>query len=333
MQETKVIARPAASLHTLKGRSVSDEKDPSYKEYRRLWGERPKTFTEGNFPLFLDIEVTNLCNYKCPFCATTYLEKHMKKGFIKPKLVKKIIDEGSEKGLYGVKFNDRGEPLLCKELEEYVRYAKKKGLIDVYFNTNAALMDEKVSQWIIESGLDRISISCEGTTPKVYEKYRVGGKFKTVYNNIANLKKLRDRRKSKTPRIRIQTVMLDELKGETDKYADFWYEVSDEVCYLDYKEEANQKDRVDPNNTILWACPELWQRMGVLWDGTILPCNEDGKARLVIGNAKEMTIEEAWKSEFINKLRKKHKVGKSGEINACKACGMRDSELRKFVSE
>lgn len=32
---------------------------------------------------------------------------------------KKIIDEGAEYGLYGCKFNIRGEPLLHKEIAQF----------------------------------------------------------------------------------------------------------------------------------------------------------------------------------------------------------------------
>ena len=64
----------------------------------------------------------------------------------------KVLDEGRENGLYGVKFNFRGEPTLHKSLSKFVRYAVDAGLVDVYFNTNASRLDEKKSVEMIESG-------------------------------------------------------------------------------------------------------------------------------------------------------------------------------------
>ncbi len=81
-------------------------------------------------------------------------------------MVKKIIDEGADNGLYGAKFNVRGEPLLHKEIDKIVYYAKKKGLIDVYFNANALLLNEEMCKRLIDSRLDRISISIEGYTKR-----------------------------------------------------------------------------------------------------------------------------------------------------------------------
>ena len=326
-----VTINPAPNLHKLAGKSVIEKNGKSFKEYRRLWSERPRNFSTGNFPLFLDIEVTNMCNYRCSFCATAYFDESMKRGVIKPEFVKKIIDEGAGKGLCGVKFNDRGEPLLCKALPQYVKYAKKKGLIDVYFNTNASLLDEKTSRWIVESGLDRISISIEGTTPEIYEKYRKEGKFKAVLKNITYLKNLRDKMKSKTPKIRVQTVMLEELRFLMGEYAKFWSRIADEVCYIDYKEES-KRHLLGQMKDIPWACHQLWQRMVIWWDGTILPCNEDDKGKLALGNISDMTIEKAWNSEKLNDLRKLHKEGHSGDSNACKRCYLRDSEIRKVLA-
>ncbi len=327
-----VIVNPTSNLHTLTGKSVSERDDERFKEYRRLWSEKPRSFDAGSFPLFLDIEVTNLCNYRCSFCATTYLNKSMKRGIIDPNIVKRIIDEGADKGLCGVKFNDRGEPLLCKELPDYVLYAKKKGLMDVYFNTNGFLMDKKASRWIIESGLDRISISIEGTTAEVYEKYRNGGNFERVLANVSNLRALKERLGMDAPKIRIQTVLLDELKSGLDEYARFWSQFADEVCYIDYKEEANSELRGNIRG-IEWACHQLWQRMVVWWDGTILPCNEDDKGKLSLGNIRDTTIEEAWNSKGLNVLRKRHRSGRSHEISPCDKCYLRDSEIKKIAGD
>ncbi|MFC1644052.1 radical SAM/SPASM domain-containing protein [Candidatus Omnitrophota bacterium] len=326
-----VIINPASNLCRLAGSSVTERGDARFKEYRRLWTERPLNFSAGDFPLFLDIEVTNMCNYRCSFCATTYFEDSMKRGVIEPGLVRRIIDEGVDKGLYGVKFNDRGEPLLCGELSDHVRYAKKKGLVDVYFNTNGFLMDEDAGRWIVDSGLDRISVSIEGTTPEVYEKHREGGDFGRVFRNLSRLRELRDRAGSETPRIRVQTVLLKELEPDLGEYARFWSEIADEVCYIDYKEEEKAHLRGNIHG-VEWACHQLWQRMVIWWDGTILPCNEDDRGRLTVGNVASMSIEEAWNSGHLRLLREKHKGGGSGEMAPCDKCYLRDSEIKKIAA-
>ena len=182
----KIEIKANSNFHILK-KDKAQNTDIAYSEYRRCWKEWPENFYVGGFPLFIDIEVTSICNLRCPFCATTYRDRLIKKGYISFDMVKKIIDEGSENGLRGVKFNYRGEPLLHKEICDFVKYAKDKGLMDVYFNTNAMLLDKEMAKRLIESGLDRISVSAEGFTKEAYESYRVGGNFEKVLSNIINL--------------------------------------------------------------------------------------------------------------------------------------------------
>lgn len=320
---------PNANIHRLGGIDLMDKEDTRFKEYRRRWKEWPETFTVGEFPLFLDIEVTSVCNLKCPFCATTYRSSEIEKGFLSFELVKRIIDEGADNGLYGAKFNYRGEPLLHPDIHKFVRYAKEKGLIDVYFNTNALRLTEPVALRLIDSGLDRISISIEGYTKDEYEKNRIGSNFDTVLQNVRRLKELKERLGVSHPQVRIQTVQLPELIDRLEEYRDFWIPLADEVAFLDYKEMKDRKKGL----VYPWACPQLWQRMQVWWDGTLLPCNHDDEARLCLGNANETSIKECWNSAFLSSVRQKHKEGLAHLLDACDGCYLRDSEINKLIKE
>lgn len=324
---SKVKIKANANFHILK-QDMAEKKDARFLEYRRRWKEWPENFQAGTFPLFIDIEVTSVCNLRCPFCATTYRSKLIDKGFISFEMVKKIIDEGRDNGLYGVKFNYRGEPLLHKDISKFVRYAKDEGLIDVYFNTNAMLLDRDMVESLIDAGLDRISISVEGFAKEMYERYRVGADFERVLSNIIGLQDAKRKKGLYFPRVRIQTVLLDEIKDNLDGYQRFWSKISDEVAYLDYKEMKKRKKGLRYS----WACPQLWQRMQVWWDGTLVPCNHDDEAGLQLGNIKNITIKEAWNSNFLNSVREKHKNGLAHEIPSCDGCYLRDSEITKIAN-
>lgn len=315
-----------ANFHHIAGSNILERQELAYREYRQKWEEWPKNLYAGDFPLFIDVEVTSICNLQCPFCATTYRQNIIKKGFINFGTVKKIIDEGSANSLYGIKFNIRGEPLLHKQIHDFVRYAKDMGLIDVYYNTNAMLLDTANARKIIESGLDRISISVEGYTKEDYEKYRVGAEFEIVLNNIVNLQKLKKQMGSEYPRVRIQTVLLPEIRDNLENYKNYWSAIADEVAYLDYKKMKEKKKNIE----FPWVCPQPWQRMAVFWDGTILPCNHDDDAKMTLGRVGDISIKQAWHSEKLNLLRQKHKDGLAHHIDACDGCYLRTSEIEKI---
>lgn len=326
MSNRDIIIKTNSNFHHIAGENLFDKNDSRFLEYREKWKKQPENFHTGEFPLFIDIEATSACNLRCPFCATTFRGKVIKKGFVTFDAVKRIIDEGVSNNLYGVKFNIRGEPLLHPEIHEFVKYAKQRGLIDVYFNSNAMLLTDDIARKLIDAGLDRLSISFEGITKDVYEKYRVGAKYETVLSNIEKIQLLKKKLGVEHPKIRIQTVMLPEIENTFEEYKRFWSKIADEVGFLDYKEMKVKKKGVK----YPWACPQIWQRMAVWWDGTILPCNHDDDGVLAFGNIHEVSIKDLWRSLFLNDIRDKHRNGMAHTVPACDGCYLRDSEILKL---
>ncbi len=326
MNSDDILIKANANYHHITGDNLFEKKDQRFMEYRTKWSEWPETFHVGDFPLFIDIEVTSACNLKCPFCATTFRGAKIPRGYISEELVKKVIDEGADKNLYGVKFNIRGEPLLHPKIHEFVSYAKAKGLIDVYFNTNGMLLTEEKAQRLIDAGLDRLSVSFEGHTKAVYEKYRVGAVYETVVSNIEMIQQLKNKLGVDHPKIRVQTVLLPEIANSFDAYKKFWSRRADEVGYLDYKEMKAKKKAIQ----YPWACPQIWQRMAVWWDGTVMPCNHDDDGLLALGNVTVIKVADAWHSVSLQNIRTTHKNGIAHHIPACDGCYLRDSELNKL---
>jgi len=318
------VAQKDQIHHDIAGEDILSVGDDKFRTYRRLWEENPQNLDPGHFPLHLDIEVTSACNLKCPFCATTY--SGFKSGFIKWEMVKRILDEAGEKRLYACKFNFRGEPLLHKELGKFISYAKKKGIIDVFFNTNASLLTEEKSRMLVDSGLDRITISFEGFDKASYEKNRVGATFEEVVNNVENLRNIREKSGVSTPKIRVQTVLVPELERRIDEFIAFWECRVDQVSYNDMEPTIEVARKKSGHLETSWICPFLYQRMAVLWDGTLTACIKDYDGKLVMGNIDTMSIQKCW-TVHLNGLRKQHVDGMSHEVDACMGCPLRMSEL------
>ena len=311
------------NFHSLNGFSISEEGNNDYKFYRDQWHNNPRENEVSDFPLFLDIEATSACNLSCPHCIQTKVG--FEKGFIEWDLFKRIIDEASEGGCYGCKFHTigRGEPLLHKNITKMVAYAKKKGLIDVYLNTNANLLTDKMSKRLLDAGLDRISFSIDGYNKEQYIKYRPGGNFGKVKYNIVNFLSHRDDGDYDCG-IRIQTVVLPDI--DFIKYSEFWIPFADEVSIIDYKDMAERVDDLQGD----WVCPQPWQRMSVLWDGKILPCNHDDREFAALGYlGEDLSIRKAWNSSKMRFIRDIHRQRKAEMLAACNGCFLRSSEIKK----
>ncbi|MCX5884690.1 MAG: radical SAM protein [Proteobacteria bacterium] len=316
-----------ANFHSLSGSSAPQDQSPEYKEYRQCWVDNPAQFIVRDFPLHLDIEITNRCNLQCTFCDKLPLLSKEQMGDMEMWLYKKILDEAEQGGLWGVKLSYRGESLLHPQIAEMVAYAKSKGVLDVYFNTNGMLLSEKMSLKLMDAGLDRISVSMDGTDPVAFERERKGAKYHRILRNIENMMELKSKRGYSHPKVRVQSVRFPDL--DVDGYTNFWASRCDEVATIDYKDVNVRNGDILKND---WACPQLWQRMTVECNGTIMPCNNDDFRLLSPGNVKDKSVYAYWHDTRVYQIRELHKQGLSHLVEACNGCPWRTTQISKLIN-
>jgi MoaA/NifB/PqqE/SkfB family radical SAM enzyme len=304
--------------------------DKDYFTYRKKWQEYPKKKFLAEFPLHLDIESTNACNLKCSMCGRNWMKEKI--GYIGWNLFTKIIDEAKKYHLPSIKFNYRGEPLLHPEIVKMVRYAKDKGILEVQFNTNGLLLDEKKAEELIEAGLDRIIFSFDGATKETYEKIRRGSNFEKVVKNIKNLINLRNKKGLKKPLVRVQMVKIPENKNEVEDFIRMWLPFANRLSISVGRNPLGTKKKLEH-----FPCPQIWQRLMICWDGEIRMCCGDWYGEIVLGNAKKDSIYKVWHGDKLKEIRRIHSEGKFDKIPLCSRCEVNtprlDSELEKILKK
>lgn len=320
MSDIKVT--PNSNFQSLGGSVTPENASAEYLEYRRCWMENPPAFILRDMPLDLDIEASSRCNLRCTFCDKLPNLKPGQLGTLDMALFKHIIDQfPPENPLWALKLSYRGEPLLNKQVPDMVKYAKEHGVLDVYFNTNGMFLDEEMCERLIDAKLDRISISIDGITAEEYESARLGAKFDKLVDGLECLNALKKERGISYPKIRIQTVKFPHT--DADAYRKKWEKYADEIAMIDYKDESIR-------NTTLrgkWACPQLWQRMTIEWDGTVLGCNNDDLRGINLGNAWERSIHDCWHDPRLEEIRRLHREGLSHEVPDCNGCPWRTAQF------
>src|SRR3989339_413672 len=143
-----------------------------YKAIYNYYFGNIKSGEVRRFPSNIFVELTNICNLKCPICASRKMERP--KGYMDFGLYKKIIDECSQYGKVDVMLHMFGESLLHKDFIKMIRYGKQYPDIKLAFSTNATLLNKEYSKELIESGLDGIHLSLDGFTKETYESIRSG---------------------------------------------------------------------------------------------------------------------------------------------------------------
>lgn len=300
-----------------------ESRSDRYKEYRRKWVENAKNFILEEAPLHIDIEPTNACNLRCPMCPRTVILENGSHNFnissMKIETFKRLIDEAAEIGVYSLKLNWLGEPLVHPHIVEMVRYAKEKGLVDVMFNTNAALLNEKISRELIEAGLDKLFFSFDSPHKEKYEEIRVGASYDETLENIKRFIRIRDEMGSQTPLTRVSMVLMDSNHDEYNEFVDMFKDIVDIVAYVEYREP--ESTGVKEYNAD-FACAQLWQRMFVAADGEVIVCCIDSNREYVAGNIHEDSIKNIWKNERYTSIRDLHKNGNYNQVPMCSKCDL-----------
>jgi radical SAM protein with 4Fe4S-binding SPASM domain len=304
---------------------------PAYAEYRRMWVEHPQQHTVGDFPIHLDLEITSACDLRCVMCPRTiqiddgtFREvKHMEWA-----LFTKCVDEGVSHGLRSVKFNYLGEPLLHPRVVDMVRYCRDKGLVDVMFNTNATTLGEAKSRGLIEAGLTKIIFSVDSLEKERFERIRAKANFEQVMRNIKRFCEIREEMGSVTPITRASMTVMKKNRHELPAFIEYFGKIVDSVGYgeLTQVEYGNNSEflfddivRVVPQS---FCCAQLWQRMVVWADGTVLPCCSDAKALMALGNAWTDSLYDLWRGPDVEAYRAIHMKGEYRRLQACRECSI-----------
>ena len=154
----------------------------------------------------ISFEPTTSCNLRCPECPSGLRQFTRPTGMLGEDLYKRTIDELHKTLLYLI-FYFQGEPYLHPQFLDLVRYATERNIYTAT-STNAHYLTDANARKTVESGLDRLIISIDGTTQEVYQQYRVGGKLEKVLEGTKNILRWKRELKSRTPHVLFQFLVV-----------------------------------------------------------------------------------------------------------------------------
>jgi radical SAM protein with 4Fe4S-binding SPASM domain len=219
-----------------------------------------------------------------------------------------------------------------------VKYSTGKNIYTAT-STNAHYLDSENARRTVESGLDRLIISIDGTTQEVYEQYRIGGKLDKVIEGTKNIVKWKDKLNSKTPHVIFQFLVVKPNEHQLEDVRNLAKNIGvDEVLFktaqiYDFKEgsslipEQSKYSRYSLNadgtfsikNKLLNHCWKMWHSCVVTWDGQVVPCCFDKDAHYVMGNLTNTPFSELWHSSEYGNFRKKL-ISSRSNIEMCNNC-------------
>jgi wyosine [tRNA(Phe)-imidazoG37] synthetase (radical SAM superfamily) len=300
--------------------TYSDFDLPRYLVHRYRYEIYPHLKILDEYPPYLQIEPSSVCNFRCIFCFETdptFTDKS--NGFMGQMtldLFKHIIDQ-AEGNVEFLSLASRGEPMICKDIVPMLEYTQGK-FLNLKLNTNASLLDEEKCHAILAGGVKTIVFSADAAEEPLYSKFRVNGKLSVILKNIELFQKIRQTDYPNLPVItRVSGVKFSD-EQDLDSMQKVWGRLVDQVAFVQYNPWENVYNQ--PANRIDKACSDLWRRMFVWWDGKANPCDVDYKSTLSQGSIKEFDLSELWQSSGYKDLRADHINSKRESRKPCSAC-------------
>ena len=302
--------------------------------YLTKWCKQP---TQWGLPFTVSLEPTTACNLRCPECPSGLRQFSRPTGNLKQDFYRDMVGQLHKELLYLI-FYFQGEPYINPGFLDMVEYAHARNIYTIT-STNGHFLNDANAKRTIESGLDRLIISVDGTTQETYENYRKAGKLESVLQGARNVVKWKRELKSRTPHIIFQFLVVKPNEHQIDDI----YTLAEEIGVNEVKLKSAQVyeyehgndliptiekyRRYTPNgdgtwrvkNKLLDHCWKLWHSCVITWDGLVVPCCFDKDAKYQLGDLKEQPFAEVWHSPAYHRFRRTLLKGRD-KIDICQNC-------------
>ena len=203
-----------------------------------------------------------------------------------------------------------------------VSYADQKGLYTVT-STNGHFLSEEMARRTVESGLDRLIISIDGTTQETYSSYRKEGNLEQVLEGTKRVIKWKRELNSSTPYVIFQFLVVkpneheisqlqtlannlgvDEVKLKTAQVYDYKNGnplIPENEKYSRYKKQLD--GTYELKHKIKNACWKMWHSAVITWDGLVVPCCFDKDAQHQMGSLRSEAFVKVWRGKDYDQMR------------------------------
>lgn len=223
-----------------------------------------------------------------------------------------------------------GEPLLHPQLEKFISLSNQYGLVPS-FSSNGSLFVPERSRSLLDSGRFLLTVDFS-PNKKLFEDFRCGGSWETVYANLKNLLALKRESGKDNPQVEIRDMSPIALDSVAEKE-----ESLSELRRMFVGLPVERFSQLKPHRwignidkDILAAkaegrsyklCTHPWSIFVIAWNGVVVACCRDFGCQYVVGKIGDgSSIIDIWNSEKMQSLRKALAAKRPEDIIICKGC-------------
>lgn len=265
------------------------------------------------------LEITNVCNLACPFCHGTKREKRfisLPEFTLAAERVRGFADY-----LY---FHLMGEPLLHPDLAEFFAIAGELGF-KVILTTNGILLDKKARVLLDAPALHKVSISLH-----CYEVNSMGLSLDEYLSQCFDFaRRAAERGKIAVLRLWNKGGYESQNGGILAKMREFFgtewkeiysgYKIKDRI-FLEWGELFDWPDADGEYVGSVHSCYGLRDQIGILCDGSVVPCCLDADGAITLGNIFTQDLADILASPRAQALKRSFETKNVCE-ELCQRCG------------
>lgn len=280
-----------------------------------------KITSQFDLPINVQIEATNICNAKCVMCPNPAHKRQ--RGLMTMDLFKRIVDDlATIPSVRDLTLSGFGEPFLDKSLIEKIKYVKANSNKKTIVYSNFSIMNPETMQGIIDSGLDVLNISFNGSTQESYEN-TMKIPFQRTLENVNKFMEMKKSQNSSKPMVIISCVLTEYNESEANKLRKMWAGKADGV-YIGPPDNwvggvnVELKTNVQFNRSSRFAYPCKLFYPIINWNGDIGFCCRDYEGKQVFGSMVQDRFMDIWNSQRFAKFREVHYSGRM--VSVCATC-------------
>ncbi|HEX6715457.1 MAG TPA: radical SAM protein [Pyrinomonadaceae bacterium] len=270
------------------------------------------------FPAVDQIELTNRCPYSCKMCPRT-LEMERSLGDMSLDLFERIIKQLSGRQTY-VGLHHFGESLLHPGLAHAVAIASARGL-KTGLSCNPPTLRPEISARLLDAGISNMVLSLDSLDAVTYRDIRgPAARIDRADSNLRELVRLRNQGAHETL-ITLQMISMHCNQAEAESFLEYCREVGVDrgvVIRLgkwDFDDEYMETLGEFTSPGYDGYCKRPWDSLVILWDGRVVPCCHDYDGAVVLGDLREQSLDEIWRSAQVKRFQERN-----FEYELCQKC-------------
>lgn len=271
---------------------------------------KPVYVPQPPFPTNLMVELSNACNHACVFCANPKMTRRRR--LIDAALLRSLMAQARELGANEIGFYTTGDPFVHKDLEHYVREAKRLGYAYTYVSTNGALATPERSKAVIDAGLDSVKFSINAGTRESYQAIHGKDDWDTVITNLRFVSVYR-KGVGRPLKLAITYVVIPQNRHECESFRATFGPLVDDIRFQEVDlQQGNMPENLEwlaaeSTATPMQApCYMPFSRAHITCEGYLTLCCVDYQNYLAVADLKTMSLLEAWQHPLFIAMRERH---------------------------